>query len=123
MKESYWEGMYWEGLDPEILGAFPVSDLSNAHMLPELPTDGRLLQLARIQIPLDISRLESRPVTEYWVSLIQEDDNCLEAILWHRDAILGSKASGSADPGKFCRRYVYVLKDDEIDLASRELLC
>jgi hypothetical protein len=116
-KESYWEGMYWDGLDARDLGAIHIPELVST--VEQMFQEGELndsngLVLRTKVVPEFqnlVKTLESRPEEEYWVTMVQEDDSeklpIFKMHVWHQDVFFGSRAMGIVNPGELCMTYEF----------------
>jgi hypothetical protein len=101
-KESYWEGMYWDGLDARDLGAHKVSSLLD--LQPQLGIEKHIL-VKFIQAVKDEQGEEE--VEHYWATIIPNvEDKQWIFHVWHEAVFYGSRALGIADPGKLCKTFI-----------------
>ncbi len=130
--QRYWSGLYWDGLDPEQIGAVSLSDASgdgDAVIDSALAAVRKLLMEAgEKEEDYCVSLIEMQPETEgdaevavaaaaaassaaapATVSLSDLSPgsicsgDCLVVRLWHMNVFIGARESATGDPGAQCR--------------------
>lgn len=99
-KERYWEGLYWDGLNAEDVGAVNLKD---GHT--DDPAIQAILDDAKKRLQENFEQPEN-----FWFTFLDFSEKTIPYCalrLWHENVFLGARASGVGDPGAKCRDLVY----------------
>jgi hypothetical protein len=108
-KETYWEGMYWDGIDARDIGALQLSKLDQLQVQVDQHLVSNFIRFVK-------DRESEKDLEKWWTTICQETEEIWAFHLWHEAVFYGSRALGIANPGAHCKTYRLNVKGELISI-------